>query len=125
MSKPFALIIEDHVDSAIIFSEALKEAGFETETVRTGDAAVARLSIAKPDVIVLDLGLPRVSGTEILEGVRSDPRLAETRVVVATAHPQLTADVQCQADIVLIKPISFTQLRDVARRLSTDVSSDQ
>jgi CheY-like chemotaxis protein len=125
MSKPFALIIEDHVDSAIIFSEALKEAGFETETVRTGDAAVALLSIAKPDVIVLDLGLPRVSGTKILEGIRSDPRLAETRVVVATAHPQLAASVQCQADIVLIKPISFTQLRDVAGRLSTDASSDQ
>jgi CheY-like chemotaxis protein len=125
MSKPFALIVEDHVDSAIIFSEALKEAGFETETVRTGDAAVVRLSTAKPDVIVLDLGLPRVSGIEILERIRSDPRLAETRVVVATAHPQLTDGVRCQADIVLIKPISFSQLRDVAGRLSTNASSDQ
>ncbi len=125
MSKPFALIVEDHVDSAIIFSEALKEAGFETETVRTGDAAVVRLSTAKPDVIVLDLGLPRVSGIEILERIRSDPRLAETRVVVATAHPQLTDGVRRQADIVLIKPISFSQLRDMAGRLSATASSDQ
>lgn len=118
MSKPFALVIEDHVDSAIIFSEALREAGFQAETIRTGDAALARLSTAEPDVIILDLSLPRVSGTDILGAIRSNPRLAETRVVVATAHPQLAESVQDDVDIVLIKPISFSQLRGVVERLS-------
>jgi CheY-like chemotaxis protein len=117
MSSSLALIIEDHVDSAIIFSEALKRAGFETETIRTGDVALTRLSDVEPAVVLLDLSLPRVSGTEILQRIRSDPRLAKTRVVVATAHPELADTIKDQADLVLIKPVTFSQVRKLAEQL--------
>jgi CheY-like chemotaxis protein len=116
-SKPVALIIEDHVDSAVIFSEALKKAGYETETVRTGDMALARLATAVPDLVILDLSLPRVSGPQILDEIRADPRLAQTRVIVATAHPQLADSIRAKVDQVLIKPISYTQLREVVGQL--------
>jgi DNA-binding response OmpR family regulator len=74
-------------------------------------------------MVILDLNLPHVSGTEILSKIRSDERLAETCVIVATAHPRLADSVQGEADLVLLKPISFTQLRGLAMRLSTANSS--
>ncbi|MBN1979866.1 MAG: response regulator transcription factor [Anaerolineae bacterium] len=119
MSKPLAFIIEDHLDAATIFSEALKAADFETEIIRSGDAALERLANTVPDMVILDLNLPQVSGAEILARIRADTRLVKTNVIVATAHPQLADNVQGEADLVLLKPISFTQLRSLATRLST------
>jgi CheY-like chemotaxis protein len=114
MSSLLALVIEDHVDSAIIFSEAVKRAGFEVETIRDGEVALERLAVVEPDVVILDLNLPHVSGMEILQRIRSDPRLAKTRVVIVTAHDEMANAIQDQADLVLIKPVAFSQIRKLA-----------
>ena len=114
---PFALVIEDNPDAAAIFSEALKAAGFEVEIIETGDKALERLNVTTPAMIVLDLHLPHVAGPEILRHVRADPRLAETQVIIATADPSMAESLYGQADLVLLKPISFSQLRDLAKRL--------
>jgi DNA-binding response OmpR family regulator len=118
MTNSLALIIEDEYDVSIIFAQALRAAGFETEIVRSGDTALTQLTCMTPDVVVLDLHLPRVPGTQILEQIRADPRLSSTRVIVATAHPQLAESVKGQTDWVLNKPVSFGQLRDLATQLT-------
>ncbi|MEE9616797.1 MAG: response regulator [Anaerolineae bacterium] len=120
MSNSFALIIEDDRDAATIFSEALHAAGFETEIIRSGDTALARLAVTTPDVVVLDLHLPHVSGPDILRHIRADARLTETRVIVATAHAHTAESIRREADLVLLKPISFSQLRDLAAILDPD-----
>jgi two-component system cell cycle response regulator DivK len=117
MSDLFALIVEDETDLAIIFSKALQEAGFETQIVRAGDTALMWLSSTTPQIVVLDLHLPRVSGKEVLEQIRADERLTETKVIIATADPRMAETLQDQADLVLLKPIGFSQLRDLASRL--------
>ena len=119
MSDALALVIEDHIDSAVIFSEAVKRAGFDVETIRDGEAALKRLAVVKPDVVILDLNLPHVSGMDILRQIRSDPRLVNTRVVVVTAHDEMVNDIQDQADLVLIKPVAFSQIR----KLASDIGS--
>jgi CheY-like chemotaxis protein len=119
VSDLFALVVEDHVDSAIIFSEAVRRAGFEVETVRDGEAALERLAVVEPDVVILDLNLPRVSGVDVLRQIRSDPRLVDTRVVVVTAHDEMINSIQEQADLVLIKPVAFSQIR----KLATEIGS--
>jgi DNA-binding response OmpR family regulator len=117
MGNPQALIIEDNEDASVIFASALQEAGFECEIIQTGDVALARLAETTPAVVVLDLELPRVSGVEILRQIRADVRLAKTHVIIATAYPDLAVGLEEKADLVLIKPVSFTQLRDLAKRL--------
>ena len=117
MDKPLALIIEDGKDASAIFANALQEAGFECEIIRTGDVALARLAETTPVVVILDLNLPRVSGAEILRHIRADARLAETRVIIATAFSHLAADIEEKADVVLTKPVSYIQLRNLARRV--------
>jgi len=117
MSNPLALVIEDDQDQADIFAYALEMAEFETETIPDGRAALERLAQVVPDLVVLDLHLPYVSGDEILQYIRADARLADTKVLLATANPQMADVLQDQSDLVLLKPISFVQLRDLAKRL--------
>ncbi len=118
MNEPLlALIIEDDEDLSFIFAEAMRVAGFEAEIIRDGQVAMKRLAEVTPALIVLDLHLPHVAGTELLKQIRETDHLANVRVVVATADARLAEQTDRQADFVLIKPISFTLLRDLASRL--------
>lgn len=117
MTEPLALIIEDDEKLAFIFSEALKSVEFETEIIRAGNQALNRLAEIAPAVVVLDLHLPQVSGQDILQHIKSDERLNQTRVMLATADSLMAETLKDEADLVLLKPISFTQMRDLAARL--------
>ena len=119
MSEPLGLVIEDDEDLSVIFSEALQAAGFTTEIIKSGDKALERLGNVVPQVVVLDLHLPRVAGMDILHRIRGDKRLNNTRVIVATAHPRMAESLRDEADLVLLKPISFSQLRDLAAILGS------
>jgi len=113
-----ALIIEDNLDLAVVFAQALQAAGYATGIIEDGSQALARLAVATPDVVVLDLHISLVSGVEILRQIRADARLDKTRVIVATADSRVPDALREQADLVLIKPVSFSQLRDLAARFS-------
>ena len=117
MTNSLALIIEDDPDLATIFAEALRGAEFKTEIIRDGKAAINRLNTVIPSVVVLDLHLPFASGKEILKHIRADARLTDTRVILATADSSLADTLQAQVDLILLKPISFGQLRNLAARL--------
>ena len=117
MTNSLALIIEDDPDLSTIFAEALRGAEFETEIVRDGYSALDRLATIVPSVVVLDLHLPQVSGKDILQQIRDDSRLTETKVILATADASMADSLESKADLVLLKPISFGQLRNLAARL--------
>jgi DNA-binding response OmpR family regulator len=124
MDKPIALVVEDEYDISLIFARALQSAGYETEIVRSGDTAITWLKAATPDLVVLDLQLPKVPGVKILRYIRTDPRLEDTHVIIATAFSHLAAALQDEPDWVLIKPINFGQLRDLAQQFNPHTSSD-
>jgi two-component system response regulator MprA len=117
MNTPFALIIEDDPKLAFIFAEALQMAEFETEIVQDGQAALDRLAATTPAVVVLDLHLPQLSGSDILAHIRADQRLAQTRVMLATADASKADHLWADADLVLLKPISLHQMSTLAKRL--------
>jgi len=125
MSSHIALVIEDDTDEAILFAKAVEIAGFESEIIRDGDTALARLDVLVPDLVVLDLHLPHTTGVEILRHIRADARLAETRVIVVTGDPLAAEDIRNQVDLVLIKPISLDQLHDLAARLVSVAPPDE
>ena len=116
-SEFIALIIEDDPDLVHIFARALELSGYHTETISDGQEAIDRLAKVVPDIVVLDLHLPEVSGSEILCAIRADGRFHNTRVILATADYRTAEDLRHQADLVLLKPISFKQLRDLSARL--------
>ncbi len=114
---PLALIVEDDEKLAVIFTQALKQAGYATEAARNGQAALDKLAGLTPALVVLDLHLPDVSGATVLQQIRREPRLAKAQVILATADAAMADALEDQSDWVLIKPVSFTQLRDLATRL--------
>lgn len=113
----FALVVEDEKPLATIFTEALKMAGFRTEAIYNGLVAMERLAEAIPDVVVLDINLPGIPGDKIFRYIQSEPRLINTRVLVVTANVVAADELEADADLVLVKPVSFIQLRDLAERL--------
>jgi two-component system response regulator VicR len=117
MEKPLAFVIEDDVDLNMIFSTALNAAGYAVETVKDGQKAIDRLEMIKPSLIILDLHLPNVTGEEILKHIRSKDKFDQTKVVLTTADHEKAASLESQADLVMVKPIGYTQLRDLATRL--------
>lgn len=119
MNDQLAMIIEDNEDLAIIFGEALSAAGFETAIIEDGQRAMEDLETSVPSIVILDLHLPHVSGERLLRRIRTDPRFEDTRVIIATADPRMADMLKDEADLVLLKPISFGQLRDLAARLSS------
>ena len=117
LPDPLALIIEDDEKLATIFAQALRMASFETQIIRNGREANEKLKFLNPEVILLDLHLPGLSGDKILNNIRQDPRLIKTHIIIATADPSMTIDLHDLCDLVLIKPISFTMLRELCSRL--------
>jgi len=117
MTNPLALVIEDDNKLANIFSLSLQAARFEVDVVQDGQSAIARLEAVIPAVVVLDLHLPNVSGKDILRHIRADERLAETKVILATADARMAETLRRESDLVLLKPISPNQMRDLAARL--------
>ncbi len=114
----FALIIEDDEDLSEIFGQAVSAANFSIEIIRDGSVAQKRLTEdINPTVIVLDIHMPGVEGDVLLEQIRANKRLVGTKVIVATADAQMGEVVRDAADFVLIKPVTFGQLRDLALRL--------
>ncbi len=125
MEKPFVLIIEDERDIAALFRHVMDLAGYQTEICSNGNVAVERLANADPDVVLLDLSLPGVSGVNILQRMRVDERLKRVPVVVVTAYAELAENLAVEPDLVMLKPVSAVQLTDLVQRLAHDSKKGQ
>ena len=124
-NKPSALIIEDDRDIVALFRHVLDLAGYRTEIVLHGRVAVEHLARSRPDIVLLDLGLPGVSGSEILVMMREDPRLKDVPVVVITANAHLVEALPVAPQLVLIKPVNIEQLSNLILRICpTEKSMD-
>jgi CheY-like chemotaxis protein len=125
--SPLALIVEDDEDLASIFAEALRGVGYSVELVADGRVAQERLkSGPAPFLILLDMHLPHISGADMLTNmIKKDERFAETVVIITTADARMGEAYTDQVDFVLIKPISFVQLRDLTNRLKPRDPSSQ
>ena len=118
MNQPLALIIEDDRDIVTLFGHVANQAGYQTDIALHGKVAVERLTILDPipDIILLDLGLPGVPGSEILHLIRSSERLKSIPVVVITGYPYVARSLEDQPELVLLKPVNIEQLTNLLHR---------
>lgn len=119
MGKPLVLIVEDDPVQNQIFTITLKD-DFTVETYLDGDAASARLVEVVPAILILDLNLPGTPGKDILSQVREDERLAKLRVILTTADERQAEMLRPDADLVLLKPISPIQLKELTKRMGLE-----
>jgi CheY-like chemotaxis protein len=112
------LIVEDDSNFLNVLKRIFLHHRFEVETAKNGEEALNRLADSCPDVLILDIHMPHLSGIEVLSHIRQMPFLRALKVVVVTGnsvaieHP----DAQ-QADLLLIKPISINELVTMVKRL--------
>ena len=117
MADLLILIVEDDPDVAQLYEHVLQAGGYSTEVAPTGDAALARLAVVAPHLVLLDLNLPtHISGSDVLHHIRADSRLSSTRVIVVTGHLDLADSVRDQADRLLLKPVDVDQLSELVER---------
>jgi two-component system phosphate regulon response regulator PhoB len=117
------LVVDDEPDLRELVQFGLEQVGYEVETASTGHEALDRLRRATPDLVVLDLMLPDLSGTEVCREVRSDPTLAAVPIIMLTARSEEVDRVvgfELGADDYVTKPFSPRELalrvRAVLRR---------
>lgn len=123
------LLVEDSLADIDLTLEALEEAKFvnEVRTVRDGAAAIAYLhrtagyeDSVRPDLIILDLNLPKRSGHEVLEDLKADPDLRRIPVAVLTtsgAESDVVKSYDLGANCYLTKPVDVNQFLRVVQSI--------
>src|SRR5436305_4412490 len=122
-SSPLVLVVEDEKDLADLVVFNLQKAGYETLSARSGDEALALIRTRTPDLVLLDLMLPGIPGTEVCRQLKSSPRTRSMPVVMVTARGEEVDRVvgfELGADDFVTKPFSMRELilrvRAVLRR---------
>ena len=123
------LVVEDEIEIARVVRDYLRNAGFEVIVVGDGGSAVASVRSAKPDLLVLDLGLPGRDGLDVAREIRL---WSDTPIVMLTARGDETdriVGLEIGADDYVVKPFSPKELvarvRAVLRRTRTAARGDE
>src|SRR5215208_2084634 len=113
------LIIEDEEDAAELFAEMMRVSGFRVLKTSNSAPALNMMAVEKPDVIILDIMMPDISGLDILQQMRINPQLTNIPVVVVSAK-SMPADIkkgmEAGASTYLTKPVGFLDLKDAVER---------
>lgn len=114
------LLIEDEPNIIEAISFILTRDGYTVHTHEDGETAMTKIKTTPPDMIILDVMLPGLSGFDILRAVRADPDVGETPVMMLTARGQTkdreTAE-RLGANQFMTKPFSNTEVRDAVRAM--------
>lgn len=79
------LLVEDDISLRDVYYARLQAEGFELAVASNGEEALAAAVKVRPDLIVLDVMMPRISGFDVLDIIRTTPEIAHTRVIMMTA----------------------------------------
>jgi DNA-binding response OmpR family regulator len=113
---PAVLIVEDHADLREMLAVLLETEGFAVQTARNGAEALRCLDEARPNVILLDLMMPVMTGDEFRERQLADPRFCDVPVICMTAaHDGRDRAARIHADAYFQKPVDFDLLLGAVR----------
>ena len=114
------LVVEDNELNLKLFCDLLRAHDFTTEPVRDGREAVEKARAFTPDLIVMDIQLPHVSGLELIERIKADQALGATPIMAVTAYAGREDEDRIRAagaDAYVSKPISVARFVDEVNAL--------
>lgn len=125
MNGPLIALIEDNADDEALTMRALKKHGIANDIIvlRDGVEALAFLLApdqALPQLVLLDLNLPRVNGLEVLQRLRAEPRTALLPVVILTSSNEerdLVSGYRLGANSYVRKPVDFVHFSEAVHQL--------
>mgnify|MGYP001819171553 CR=1 FL=1 len=114
------LIVEDEDNIAIALDYLLTREGYKHDRIANGSEAMRKIRDTHPDLVLLDVMLPEVSGYEICQDVRMDPDLSDVKILMMTARGssvERRKGLALGADGFIAKPFELKELRAEVRRL--------
>jgi signal transduction histidine kinase/DNA-binding response OmpR family regulator len=117
------LVVDDNIDAAESLAVAISLLGHETRTAYDGPSAIKAATAFRPEVALLDLGLPVMDGYELAQGLRSNPVLSGMRLIAITGYGQEADRARTRAagfDDHLVKPVDIPGLLNLIDRLTAD-----
>lgn len=119
-SKPRILIAEDSADSREMMQLLLEQRGYQVVAADNGTHALEVALSSRPDLVLLDLELPKLDGLSVTRNLRLDPRFKDIPIVILSGHDpsrfrQDALDAGC--DDYLLKPIDFDLLHELLDRM--------
>ena len=119
------LVVDDEPDVCRLLTFSLEQAGFEAKSVATGSDALLSIGRHPPAVVVLDVGLPDLSGVEVCRRLRADPEAGDIGIIMLTAlgeRQDRIVGLEAGADDYVVKPFDVHEIvlrvRALARRMS-------
>jgi PAS domain S-box-containing protein len=110
------LIVDDNVDAATALELLLQESGHQVQVAHTGPTGLAAAIEFRPDVVLLDIGLPELDGWRVAKRIRQQPVLSETVLVAMTGYGQITDRHRSQKagfNHHFVKPVDFRKLHKI------------
>jgi len=114
------MIIEDEADAAELFSEMMRINGFRVIKMFSSAPAIPIIAQEKPDVILLDVMMPDISGLEVLRYIRREPELASIPVIILSAKSMpsdIKIGLEAGASMYLTKPVGFQDLKQAVEQV--------
>jgi two-component system, OmpR family, phosphate regulon response regulator PhoB len=118
--RAHVLIVEDDDSIAMALEYLVGQAGHDHQRIAHGAEALPRIRATHPDLVLLDVMLPGMSGYDICEGVRGGPTLADVRILLMTARgsaAERRKGLDLGADGFITKPFELREVRDEVRKL--------
>ncbi|NWF63748.1 MAG: response regulator [Chloroflexi bacterium] len=119
------MIIEDEADAAELFSEMMRINGFRVIKMFSSAPAIPIIAKEKPDLILLDVMMPDISGLEVLRYIRREPELASIPVIILSAKSMpsdIRTGIEAGASLYLTKPVGFQDLKQSIEKVFQDVA---
>jgi two-component system, cell cycle response regulator DivK len=110
------LLAEDNPDNREMLARRLQRKGFTVDVAEDGALAVAAASRNKPDLVLMDVSMPVMSGLEATRALRAQAHTADLKIIALTAHAMASARDECMeagCDAFATKPVDFNALLDV------------
>ena len=114
------LIADDEQNIVISLEFLMKREGFEVVVANDGEEAIRRIRAHQPDLVLLDVMMPKKSGFEVCQEVKSDPALGGVRILMLTAKgrdTEVAKGLALGADAYMTKPFSTRELVDKVRSM--------
>ncbi|MCP3998077.1 MAG: response regulator [bacterium] len=125
MAKQKALIVDDSDVLRRLIEMCLRPAGFEIATASSGSEALEVSASFVPDLVLLDIGLPDMTGWDVLAALRESPVNSDVKVMILSGYEDLhTQSKQRGADGAIVKPFRNDELRKAAVDLVTAPAAD-
>jgi CheY-like chemotaxis protein len=122
------LVVEDNVDSADSLNLLLRLYGHEVQVARTGPTALEMASACRPDVVLLDIGLPGMDGYQVAQRLREKPEFKNVMLCALTGYTPSEADRQRHPqtgfDHCLVKPVSLETLLELFKTVAQPTFRD-